>query len=104
MEFGERERKVDEALSSSIARDDARSEREQEERENPPEDDVQETAPAEAGKRYRVIQVDDWVDGKRTKTTLGENLTAAEAAKLDVGANSNPDDSRLETTTELEEM
>ena len=59
---------------------------------------------AEKNKRYRVIQIDQWNDGKVTETVLGENLTEEAAKKIDHGANSNPDDSRTETTTRLEEM
>lgn len=56
-------------------------------------------------KRYRVIRIDQWAhDGETTETVLGENLTAEAAKKLDGGAVSNPDDSRTETTTRLEEM
>lgn len=55
-------------------------------------------------KRFRVVQIDQWNDGKVTETVLGENLTEKAAEKLHHGAISVPDDSRSETTTRLEQM
>ena len=58
----------------------------------------------EVGTRYRVVQIDQWNDGRVTETILGENLTEEAARKIDHGAISAPDDSRSETTTRLEKI
>ena len=52
--------------------------------------------------KFRVIETNLWSNGMVTKNTLGQNLSSAEAEKLSHGAISNPDDSRLETTTTIE--